>query len=272
MTEPGGYDVVLLQPGLWAIDDDKGDPMYLIEGAERALLVDTGMSPEPILPVLRTLTDKPIALALTHAHVDHMFHADAFDTVYLHEADIAAWRWPIGLSMWLGAKMSQVKRKKYSVGRYIPITEQSVIDLGGVQISVIHAKGHTPGSVLFVDKTHRALFMGDAVGSGAGAWMWLPGSSTVREYRDSLTNVINKLAPYRDYAFLGGHRRQGVPSHNRPNAHLFTITTIEDMRTLCEKMLTGQAQPGKKQKMGPFTLYRYDYGTAGMLERKRKIK
>ena len=57
--------------GLWALDDAHQGSLYLIEGNERALLIDAGMGAEPLLPVLRTLTDKPIVLALTHAHVDH---------------------------------------------------------------------------------------------------------------------------------------------------------------------------------------------------------
>ena len=76
--------------GLWALDEAHQGSMYLIEGDERALLIDTGMDAKPLLPVLRTLTDKPIILALTHAHVDHMERADEFETVYLHRDDLYA--------------------------------------------------------------------------------------------------------------------------------------------------------------------------------------
>lgn len=72
-----GYRVEQRGDGLWALDDERQASMDLVEGTECALLIDTGMCRESPLPVLRMQTDKPIDLALTHAHVDHMEHADA---------------------------------------------------------------------------------------------------------------------------------------------------------------------------------------------------
>ena len=88
MQQIMGYRVEELQKGLWAIDDEKNDSMYLIEGSQKALLIDTCMVDGPLAPLLRQLTDKPVELALTHAHIDHMYHAPEFATVYLHQADI----------------------------------------------------------------------------------------------------------------------------------------------------------------------------------------
>ena len=86
-----GYEIEKIDEGLWAIDDKMGCSMYLVEGKNKALLVDTGVQEGKILPMLKSLTDKPISLALTHAHIDHMYHADEFEEVYLHERDIKAW-------------------------------------------------------------------------------------------------------------------------------------------------------------------------------------
>lgn len=36
------YRVERIGQGMWAIDDESEDSLYLIEGTERALLIDTG--------------------------------------------------------------------------------------------------------------------------------------------------------------------------------------------------------------------------------------
>ena len=94
-----GYEIEKIDEGLWAIDDKMGCSMYLVEGKNKALLFDTGVQEGKILPMLKSLTDKPISLALTHAHIDHMYHADEFEEVYLHERDIKAWHGGVGLCM-----------------------------------------------------------------------------------------------------------------------------------------------------------------------------
>ena len=68
-----GYEIEKIDEGLWAIDDKMGCSMYLVEGRNKALLVDTGVQEGKILPMLKSLTDKPISLALTHAHIVHSF-------------------------------------------------------------------------------------------------------------------------------------------------------------------------------------------------------
>lgn len=38
-----GYEIEKIDDGLWAIDDKMGCSMYLVEGKNKALLVDTGV-------------------------------------------------------------------------------------------------------------------------------------------------------------------------------------------------------------------------------------
>lgn len=74
MYEYGGnimsaYKAEKISNGFWRIVDPKQCCIYLIEGEDRALVIDTGMSEEPLLPFIKMLTDKPIDLLLTHAHM-----------------------------------------------------------------------------------------------------------------------------------------------------------------------------------------------------------
>ena len=194
-----------------------------------------------------------------------MYHADKFEDVYLHERDIKAWHGGVGVCMMLGPAMFRVRHKKYRIRDYIPITDKTIIDLGGIKIKVINAFGHTPGSVVFLDEKHKVLFAGDAVGSGSGAWLWLPGSYNISRYRDSLTVLCNVLKEYDGYRFLPGHRKQGTGREDMRSI-------VKDMITLSDEMLLGKAEPKSPQRIGPFTVNTYSFGNATMMQRKSKIK
>ena len=84
------YRLEELCPSVYAIDDMQEESMYLVCGRERALMIETGSNEEPLTPLIRSLWDGPVELALTHAHFDHMYHWDEFSEVSLHSEDIAA--------------------------------------------------------------------------------------------------------------------------------------------------------------------------------------
>ena len=51
-------------------------------------------------------------------------------------------------------------------GKINYLTDGQVFDLGGREIEVVFAPGHTPGSTIFFDKAKKIGFSGDAFGSG----------------------------------------------------------------------------------------------------------
>lgn len=268
----GDFRVEPLAEGVWAIDDPAGDSCYLIEGTDRALLIDTGLGTRPLTPLLRTLTDKPVELALTHAHIDHMYRAGEFATVYLHRDDLSAWRRPLGTLYAFGHLLYRLPPKPVRPKRFTTIDGATVLDPGSCPIRVIPAPGHTPGSVIYADECHRLLFTGDAFGSGEAAWMWLPGCMDVRAYRDSLRAMLPALAPYRDYRWLGGHRLQGAPYAHSPHSHPLTMRVPEDMAALCDDMLKGRDR-GKAVRLLPLLRLRvYSHGHASMVQRRCKIR
>ncbi|MEJ2077584.1 MAG: MBL fold metallo-hydrolase [Acidobacteriota bacterium] len=48
--------------GVWRIDDHGGDNMYLVEGTDQALLIDTGLGICDLAAFVQSLTDKPLVL------------------------------------------------------------------------------------------------------------------------------------------------------------------------------------------------------------------
>ena len=64
-----------------------GEQMYLVEGTQKAALVDTGSGAGSLRQYVETLTERPVIVLLTHGHVDHAMGAPEFDTVYMSRKD-----------------------------------------------------------------------------------------------------------------------------------------------------------------------------------------
>lgn len=224
------YSVESIMPGVWHIQDADRDSFYVVEGSEKALVIDTGMGGESILEVVKALTGLPLALAVTHCHGDHMYHAEKFGRFYMSGKEKSI------LPRFLSMMMPDSKLTEADI---IEIDEGDVIDLGGVAIEVREIGGHTPGSVAFLDRTHGLCFSGDALGSGMGVWMQVPGALCLSEYKRNLERFYQGLkgSERNELAFMTGHRDQawGYPGHRRYNP--VTEQTVADMITLCGQLL-----------------------------------
>ena len=63
---------VLLRPDLWALDEVGKTVMYLINGDDKALLIDTGFGLSDLKSIVRELCgEKEIMVVNSHGHVDH---------------------------------------------------------------------------------------------------------------------------------------------------------------------------------------------------------
>ena len=268
----GTYAIEEIAPAVYAIDNDDDESMYLVCGQDKAFLIDTGSAAEPLLPVVRALWQGPVELLLTHAHFDHIYHSDEFSRVSLLQDEIDAWGRVLRPIVWISTVGSGKRPKRYPVRTWNGLREGDCLPLGERTLHVIAAKGHTPGSAIFVDEADRLVFAGDAFGSGSCAWMWMPGCSPVSEYRDSLRALIKKLEPYRDYRMLGGHRRQGLATADDPHAHPLDFETLQDMEVLCGKLLRGELSPESTERNFGIKNDLYRFGKAAIVLTKGKIR
>ncbi|RKJ39428.1 MBL fold metallo-hydrolase [Acutalibacter sp. 1XD8-33] len=262
------FQVYNLQPGVWRIDDFFTSTCYLIEGKEKALLVDTGMGQGDLPGLVRRLTRLPVEVAVTHPHGDHMHKAERFSKIYLHKNDIARLRehpekFPAAFSQ--GSQWPEL----------VPIEEGTKIDLGGgVVVETLELGGHTPDSVVFADDFHKLLCTGDAIGSGYIALMICPEDQMlpyIETYRDNLERFAKHLPRLKDYAWLGGHvlQENGCDMRHQPDfngrksAYFNPIRprVVEDMLTLCQKILSGEIS--KEEIMAAKEHY-CSHGSAGM--------
>lgn len=219
--------------GAHGIIDAGGNTFYLVEGESRAAVIDTGITEGGrILAVIRSLTEKPVILILTHAHIDHIHHMDEFDTVYLCHTEFT---------------MPEDFLQEHKAGKDLKLEETldirtgSVIDLGGRKLEIFQVPGHTPGSVAIFDEKEKLVFTGDAVGSGAGVWMQLPGRSRLEEYAHTLGEfLVWLLGKGTGLTFWPGHYEQRTISQAVPGENPLSLGLIADLRDLAVKLSLGQ--------------------------------
>ena len=127
------------------------ESLYLVEGNNRAVLIDAGTNIKELDKVIATITKKPVMLVATHVHPDHTGHSiDVFPEIYINPADT------VNVPRMMGNYKGAIKYLK----------DGQAIDLGGRKIDVVFTPGHTPGSTTFFDKYSGYGFSGDSFGSG----------------------------------------------------------------------------------------------------------
>lgn len=257
-----GYECRKINEDAWLIQGQGNESMYLIEGRDKALLIDAGMEKESLKEVTDSLTKKDVICVLTHGHFDHIGMCGEYDEVYLEEKDFDLYRQHSKGDMMPG--MSFVCK---DVNEVKPMKKE--YDLGDHKIISIPLKGHTAGSVIFADMKDRCVYSGDAVGSGCGVLMTAGlGSLPLDQYKNGLHEAIRELEELgvdETWKFYGGHDGQEYMSRTgRYNPLTFKL--VKDMEVLCEKMLDQTADITEKDIESPFGKAKEIFGTYGDAE------
>jgi glyoxylase-like metal-dependent hydrolase (beta-lactamase superfamily II) len=176
---------------------------------QECVVVDPGM--DAVEPLARMLAEdglKPVAVVLTHGHLDHTFSVlpvcDGYDiAAYLHPADSgmladpARWHGPQLAPLISGVRLPDPTDVR-------PLVDGAVLDLAGVELTVRHAPGHTRGSVVFTLDLEDGpgLLAGDVLFAGSVGRVDLPGGS----WEDMLRSLRDVVLPLDDdTVVLPGH-------------------------------------------------------------------
>ena len=187
-------------PGIAHITDNMGVSFTLIEGSDRALLFDTGYGMEDVMSYIRTQTEKPVKVILSHGHHDHVLGTRWFPESFLCEQDIAEFFERSG-SIQRNIVKKQAEAKKIKVAPdYVsaPIRTPEPIrftektgpfeslneKLGGLDVTIIRVPGHTPGSAMIVLPEYSLLLTGD--NWNPCTWMWFPSSLSAVQWRENM--------------------------------------------------------------------------------------
>lgn len=190
-----GFTHERLNPHLWRIVDRTGVCCYLVEGSQRACLLDTTNGLDDIRKEAESLTDKPVFVILTHAHLDHMGGSGLFDEVWMNPADMPVYRFKTSDEHRLYDARNRLHLDVEDVsqlpliyeGSFHTLQDGQCFDLGGITVEMIAAPGHTPGTMCALLREERAIIFGDAC--GVAVMLMDEFSSCVSEYRESLLHL-----------------------------------------------------------------------------------
>jgi len=163
---------------------------YLVAPApgEECVIIDPGQDAQPgIEELLDRYRLKPIAVLLTHGHVDHMWSVAPVCgakgiPAYIHPDDRAMLADP-ARGMSLMAKQQFLGGMTFSEPDDVrALADGENVSLRGLEITIGHTPGHTPGSVTFrsaIENTGGedldAIFTGDLLFAGSIGRTDLPG-------------------------------------------------------------------------------------------------
>jgi hydroxyacylglutathione hydrolase len=193
-----------------------GTNAYLLVDREhhRAIVIDPGMQPKPLIKRIEYLDIE--AILLTHAHFDHIGGVDEIRKlkgcpVYLHDAE-ADWLTnpkKNGSALWpdVGPQVAS------DPAEYALDQGQKLVLLGET-FKVLHTPGHSPGSVSFLYGNH--LFAGDVLFRLSVGRTDLPGGSS----RELYNSIHEKLFVLDDavqvYPGHGARTTIGYEKQNNP--------------------------------------------------------
>lgn len=188
------------------------------KGAE-CIIVDPGMPDisREIEMIIEENHLKPVAVLLTHGHLDHTFSikplADGYDIpTYIHSEDRRFISNPQGLlspefaNQISGATFDEPERVE-------ELKNGSRISLVGMEITAIHAPGHTRGSLMFT-VNEELLISGDVLFAGSIGRTDLP-TGSAKEMAETLKKKVLPLSD--DLRVLTGHGPETTMKFERKN-------------------------------------------------------
>jgi glyoxylase-like metal-dependent hydrolase (beta-lactamase superfamily II) len=205
---PSGWLMIKeVGPKIWSVSDNGSDNMYIVEGKNKAMLIDTGTGVADISSLVSKTTNKPLIVVNTHAHPDHSGGNYQFSEVYIQPRDSAdarpysKYRPVKGNSKNVPSEAERFKGKPYNT-KFLPLKNGQVFDLGGRRIQVIEAPGHTAGEICLLDIENKTLFTGD--NTNALVWLFLPVCRPLHEYLQTLEMLEKRLPEYT--TIMPGHK------------------------------------------------------------------
>jgi glyoxylase-like metal-dependent hydrolase (beta-lactamase superfamily II) len=183
------------------------------------IIVDPGMPDisADIEMIIEENKLKPVAAFITHGHLDHTFSikplADGYDIpAYIHSEDRRYIADPSGIhgGEFIGQLGGLVFEEPIKVSE---VKNGTVLDLLGMKIEVIHAPGHTKGSVMF-KLNDEVLISGDVLFAGSIGRTDLP-TGSASDMKSTLKNKVLTLSD--DLRVLPGHGSETTIKFERKN-------------------------------------------------------
>jgi len=206
--------------------------IYLIEGKDAALLIDTGLGTVDISEEAAELTALPVFVVNTHGHGDHSGGNMYFPKVYMHREAEADARDALALNKTvLSPEAVEAIEKKLDGGAFAAeyVDDGFIFDLGDRLVEVISIPGHTPGCIALLDQNSRLLFSGDCAVKSMDILVVVPQALSLSTYLESMKKLSSRASDYD--SVCTGHDNSPIPA-----------SFIDEITACCEDVLSGKAE------------------------------
>ncbi len=207
------YTSEKIMPNVTRILDKGLEYMYLVEGADRALLIDTGVGYGSLAEYVKTLTNLPLEVVCTHGHVDHAGGAYGFDKVWLSPKDYEIAKEHTKIDQRYGYILGNLPDAEKALfippydKEFLPLEEEQVFDLGGCTVTAVPLPGHTPGMMAMLLEPQGVMLLGD--GCNSHTFLFLNHSTSVAEYKVALQSLAKWEGRYNTVWYSHLHNKGG---------------------------------------------------------------
>lgn len=186
-----------LDGGTWDVENN----VWVIGDDERCVVID---APHDAAPILELVGDRRLThVLLTHAHDDHvtvvpeLLAAHPGAKVALHPDDHVLW-----------------EQTHEGLEPSLALADGDVVQVGDVELFVLHTPGHSPGACCFHARDLRTVFTGDTLFQGG------PGATgrSFSDFATIITSIRTKLFPLDpDTVVLTGHGASTTIGAEKPD-------------------------------------------------------
>ena len=184
------------------------------------VVIDTGMSSEPLIEFLKTNNLNPVAALLTHGHADHIAGVNLLRETFpgikvaIHNNDAVMLANPVkNLSVMVGQPYKTQPAD-------VVIENCSPLEYAGIKFQPIHTPGHTPGGICLYCQDDGIVFVGDTLFACSIGRTDFPGGDS-----EMLLNSIRKelfTLPDETKVYNGHGPATTIGNEKRTNPFLMT--------------------------------------------------
>ena len=182
------------------------------EATKRGVVIDPGGDLERVQAAIAQAGVTVERIWLTHGHIDHAGGAEALRQILKvpvegpHRAD----EFLLNALVEQGAKWGMPEARNMTPDRWLD--EGETVSVGEVSFDILHCPGHSPGSVVFVNRAQNFAIVGDVLFQGSIGRSDLPGG----DHATLIQSIKTKLLPLSDdMAFICGHGPTSTIGHER---------------------------------------------------------
>ena len=177
-----------------------------------AICIDPGERSAEIVEFINKNNLDLQAIALTHAHLDHIGGVSALREsfpqaeIILHQDDEGLYYNLPRQPLFMGFQPHQLRALGLEYENPPTLTRNwqdgEIYAVGNLRFKVLHCPGHTPGHVVFAEETEKKVFGGDCLFQGSIGRTDLPGG----DFDDLINSIKNKILTLGDdFTVYTGH-------------------------------------------------------------------